>query len=346
MNQKLSPRVKRHFSVVVHSPDRVELRHGVWNATSLSVSDEGGHGRLSAIVRSLDGTQSVENVACAVGATEQDVRSVVDHLTELGAIEDGPSNFLDHYLDSIRSRNPTHRAGYETPISLIGPSRLATSVRDTIAAALPSVKIAHCGPEHPLARVGNPERRWLDDGLEFHRGMQAFEDLRGSFVVLLDEVVDPVRAQLVNRVCLHHDVPFFYAAVDGPFVSIGPLVLPGRTSCWECYETRVWMNLRESASYQRYKNALIEEAVNSGEGAVTPVAEALLAAHTSPELLSFITTGTAVTTSQVISIYLPTMEFAVNEVLRVPSCSACAPAPESDDHELYFDLRALRRNPR
>jgi hypothetical protein len=35
------------------------------------------------------------------------------------------------------------------------------------------------------------------------------------------------------------------------------------------------------------------------------------------------------------------MEFTFNEVLRLPGCPACGPAPERDDRELFFDVRAL-----
>ncbi|NGO07010.1 TOMM precursor leader peptide-binding protein [Streptomyces sp. HC44] len=333
-------RVKRHFSVVVHSPDRVEFRDGVWNARSALVDDKGASGRLAAVVAALDGTRTPAEAADVAQAPQAEVQAVLDHLKDLDVLEDAPDNYTDHYLDLISGRGPQPR---ETPpVVLVGSARLCASVGATVTAALPSAKVVEGGPDHPLAAPGPAEAAWLEDGLEFHRAMDRFADLTGSFVVLLDEVVDPLRAQLVNRVCGHHDIPWLYAAADGPFATVGPLVVPGRTACWECYETRVWMNLRESASYQRYKAALAQGAVAPPDCSLQPVLAQLLTAHTAPEVLSFATTGTAVTASQVLALYLPTMEFAVNEVLRVPGCPACAPAPERDDRELYFDLRALR----
>lgn len=47
-------RIKRHFSVIAHSPDRIESRHGVWNAQSVVVDDQEANGRLAAIVAALE----------------------------------------------------------------------------------------------------------------------------------------------------------------------------------------------------------------------------------------------------------------------------------------------------
>ena len=33
-------RLKRHYSIVAHSPDLVELRHGVWNPESYTFRDD------------------------------------------------------------------------------------------------------------------------------------------------------------------------------------------------------------------------------------------------------------------------------------------------------------------
>ena len=56
--------------------------------------------------------------------------------------------------------------------------------------------------------------------------------------------------------------------------------------------------------------------------------------------MNFLLTQSAFTTGKVLSIYLPTMEFSFNEVLRVPGCPACS-RPAREDVELYFDIRSL-----
>ena len=98
------------------------------------------------------------------------------------------------------------------------------------------------------------------------------------------------------------------------------------------------MNLRESASYQRYKRALVERQVREGRLPVEPAIAGTLASLTALETLNFALTGSSFTVNKVLAIYLPTMEFTFNEVLRAPSCTACSPLPERDDTELYFDM--------
>ena len=101
------------------------------------------------------------------------------------------------------------------------------------------------------------------------------------------------------------------------------------------------MNLRESASYQSYKRALVERQVREGVLPVEPAIVGMLASHTSFEALNYMLTGSSVTVNKVLGIYLPTMEVTYNEVLRSPVCSACSSSPERDDAELYFDMSRL-----
>ena len=69
-------------------------------------------------------------------------------------------------------------------------------------------------------------------------------------------VIQPLQLRLLNQISLALGIPWMHAAIDGPFLLIGPCFVPHRTSCYACFETRVTMNLRESASYQQYKSAL------------------------------------------------------------------------------------------
>jgi thiazole/oxazole-forming peptide maturase SagC family component len=156
------------------------------------------------------------------------------------------------------------------------------------------------------------------------------------------KIINPIQLRILNRVVLEHRVPWIHAALDGPFLFVGPTFVPHRSPCYECFETRVMMNLRENASYQRYKQTLVKGGIKNGElPSIEPALVGLLASHTALEALNFALTDRAFTVGKVLAIYLPTMEFTFNEVFRVPSCKACSPVAERDDKELYFDLRAL-----
>lgn len=121
---------------------------------------------------------------------------------------------------------------------------------------------------------------------------------------------------------------------------VGPLVVPGASACWECFETRLVMNLRHSAVYVGYKKALAQGNVEGASDPV-PVVASLAASLAVTDALSFVTTDEAVTIDQAWSVFLPTMEITNHEVLRVPGCAGCGACPERDEADLYFDLRAL-----
>jgi hypothetical protein len=104
------------------------------------------------------------------------------------------------------------------------------------------------------------------------------------------------------------------------------------------------MNLREAASYQRYKTALLDGRTRESTAPLNAILVTMLASHTAFEVLNFLTTGAGFTVGRMLAIYLPTMEIAFNQVLRLPGCTACMPAIERDDHELYFDVRSLLSN--
>jgi hypothetical protein len=101
------------------------------------------------------------------------------------------------------------------------------------------------------------------------------------------------------------------------------------------------MNLREGGSYERYKHALAEGRASSAVAPLDAVLNALLGSHVAFEALNHALTGVSFTVGKLLAIYLPTMEFTYNEVLRLPGCPACGSKPERDERELYFELQTL-----
>jgi len=99
--------------------------------------------------------------------------------------------------------------------------------------------------------------------------------------------------------------------------------------------------LRHAASYHDYKRAITEQKLLAGEIPIAPMLARLLACHVGLETVNFALTGSCFTLGKILAIYLPTMEFSFNEVLRVPGCPACGASQERDATELYFDMRTV-----
>jgi bacteriocin biosynthesis cyclodehydratase domain-containing protein len=338
-----NPRIMRQFSIVAHNRNIVELRAGVWNPVSYTLTDEAGSGNLFRILSKLDGSASSAGIAQSLSVPRSDVEALIDHLDQIGALETGASSALDYYLDNAA---PTLRRDQSRvasrPVMLLGDEPLTSEFRRHLTASLEGVVIHSLPEETEASRIlAKNDTSWFQHGLKFQERVAAFESFRDHFLVYLSSSVNPIQLAILNRVALELGIPWITATVDGPFLLVGPTFVPPSSPCFQCLETRVMMNLRESDSYVRYKNALVEAEIQSGHPPLESALASLVASHAALDALNFLLTGSAFGVGKVLSIYLPTMEFAYNEVLRLPGCAACGPVVERDDKELYFDIRAL-----
>jgi len=338
------PRIKRFYSLVPHSLDRVELRYGVWNAVSHTVADESGSGTLYPILQHLNGSFTPKEISRKLGVPRREIEALLDHLEGLDVLETSSSSALDYFLDTVGSWRSEPDATRAASVVLLGDGDLCAAIRGYMQPSLDGKPVEMALPgDAASAALSDPDRSWLFDGLELESRLAVFEHWRGSFIVHAEKAVNPLASQALNRVCAELRVPWMNVALDGPFLIVGPIFVPHRTACFECLELRVTMNLRENGSYQRYKQALAEGEVRRGPLAIEPALLGILASHAALEALNFALTGYSFTLGKVLTIYLPTMEFNFNEVLRAPTCPACGCVPERDASELYFGMEALAR---
>jgi hypothetical protein len=79
----------------------IELRTGVWNPTSYTLTDETKKGYLLPLVNALDGTRSPAEIAHKLNIPRTEMESLIDHLQQIGAIETTPSTAFDLYLEQL-----------------------------------------------------------------------------------------------------------------------------------------------------------------------------------------------------------------------------------------------------
>jgi bacteriocin biosynthesis cyclodehydratase domain-containing protein len=332
------PRIRRAFSVIGHDADTVELRAGVWNTRSYLLTDASGAGKLLRIINGLDGTLSQRELAQRENLSRSDIEAALDHLYSVGAVEERPSSALDAYVEA--GYGPGAGVGLAVrQVLILGEDRIAAMVKAHLEAAMASdltiatdqdlwLRLRAVGP----TAVGDPltEQEWAEK----------FSRWGDALVIYADTTVRLAAAAMLNRAALRAGFSWLHGVIDGPFLLIGPTVIPHRSACYECFEQRVAMNLREKASYQRYKEALARQAVRHGESPVLPSLLALLAAHLSLEACNYLVSGSTYTCDQVLGIYVPTMEITYHALLPVPGCAGCGSQEGRDDTSLYFDPRA------
>ena len=84
-----------------------------------------------------------------------------------------------------------------------------------------------------------------EDPLRLREELASFKEWQGGLLVVASLTVHPILLRNVNRICLHHGIPWVHAAADGPYLLVGPTFTPKRSSCYECFESRVAMSMRE-----------------------------------------------------------------------------------------------------
>jgi thiazole/oxazole-forming peptide maturase SagC family component len=329
-------RIKRYFTTIYHSLNDIEFRFGVWNPTSYNVNDSSESGNLASIIKLLDGTMSTKEIAKKIDIRRDEIEGLIDHLLSINVLEKESGSAMDSYLDNIQL--PFHRSDSivnpETPVIIIGSEMLQEEIMKQ--SGIEMTAIPHDSEQWKV--IKNPNLDWLDDGLKFQEKLELFAEWKGHLAVVALDIINPLIFKVLNKVFHELEIPWIHAALDGPFVFVGPTIVSGSTSCYQCLEKRILMNLREVDSYVSYKKLLIEGKMKVGEPQVGRAIHGILAAHTAFELMNLKASGNSFTQDKIMSIYLPTMEVSYNEVLKVPGCTVCGSSLERDHSEMHFDM--------
>lgn len=335
-------RIKPHFSTIIHNPNMVELRYGVWNNVSHMIHDENEENVLANIILGLNGQHDPVEIAKNLEISRSKVEAVIDYLLQLGVLSSGAESFIECYVENLAPtmRRPgKFKYDASLPVILVGDAEINEKIQAQLT-SLGEVKI-HDGSElWNLIKKSDDE--WLFDALEQQRFIEQFKEWQGKYIVFSSRHINPVIASKLNRITHLLNIPWLHAAIDGPFIFIGPTFQGNQCACYDCFETRVGMNLRESESYQKYKNAISMNQVHTqNDDPLFSVTSNILATHAVLEILNYVATQCTFTTNKVLSIFLPTMEFVYHEVLRIPACRTCGSISNRDNTQLYFDFQKL-----
>jgi bacteriocin biosynthesis cyclodehydratase domain-containing protein len=120
-------------------------------------------------------------------------------------------------------------------------------------------------------------------------------------------------ADLVNRVCVDSGVAAVYYHAQGLQMQLGPLVIPGQTSCLACYQ------VRRNAALAPWERSLLATARDAGQLACVLGADWLTV-----DVVKFLTRlGEPVSRGRVLFIDYFAGLPEVHSVLRLPRCKVC-----------------------
>lgn len=337
-----SYRLKPNYNLIAHSPDIVELRAGVWNPTSITLFDRTASGKLFRTLELLDGTRSLAEICEEVGITRDDIESVISYLEHHNAIQKGPESIFDYRLELLKATlSPLEDSGdRQLGVQILGDPELSEKVADAIRDFVQEPLLARSS-DALIRSLVEEDFTLSEDPLVQLEKLDRYKHWQNYFIVAVFEQINPIFFRNLNRLSLRHGFAWIHAALDGPFLFVGPTFIPRRSPCYECFEGRISLNIRESSSYLSYKKALTERKVKFGAFNVPRAIAGLLTSLTGFEALNYLSTGSAFTIRKVLALYLPTMEFGFHEFLRLPGCSACSAITEQNERSLYFDVKGF-----
>ena len=341
------PRIKPYFSVIAHSSNQIELRMGVWNHVSYTLEDESNAGRLHQFISMLDGSHSIKEITDEIAMSRSQAEAIMDQLNTISALENQSSSALDYYLDIyaplFRGKDIAIPDASKRIIYILAEEELATEIKMQLITNTAINDIHIIQKTDPLMQlINNQSPDWLHNGLALEQALHDLANYKDSFFILAFDQINPNLAHKFNKISVGLNINWIHAAIDGPFIFIGPTFEPDSTACYECFETRVGINLREYQSYQKYKSALAKQKlIQKSHFPMRKLLVNLLISHLLFEILNYYLTKSCFTKNKVMSIYLPTMEIAFNEFLPLSHCQTCGSTTHRDDHQLYFDVQKL-----
>lgn len=202
-----SPRLRPGTPVLRRGPDTVQV--GLHSGRAVVL-----HGQASReLLRHLDGATPLDRLAVEAGLSKAEVVQVLHGLAAAGLL-DSP--------DIIRP---------DRPVRLLGSGQLGQRLAELLLDAGVDVYLADAGDAAAVTE-GGPLPRSAGRG----RLRPVNHWSKPDHLLLLTVVaVDTVE---VDRVLTEHllrtDQPHLVLRSSGPGVTVGPLVLPGRTACLRC----------------------------------------------------------------------------------------------------------------
>src|SRR5579872_755713 len=198
-------RIKRHYSVIAHGVDTVEIRHGVWNPVSFSLTDETHSSQLYRIIRHFREDTTAAEVAGREGVSLAEVEGLIDRLLELGALEAEPTSALDYYLNyCIPTLVPTaERRVKQFPVTLLGDAAIVTEIESNLALRPQSDGVTLLADDSRLWEgIANGPSDWSTNGIVLQECIERLSEWRHRFLVHASKTIKPLELKLFNRVAL------------------------------------------------------------------------------------------------------------------------------------------------
>ncbi len=329
-----------HLRVVRCSDDELLVRHGARSLYSQVLTDPARMHLLARLVEAFRTPTSLRQIVGAAPAGDRttsspSAASMLETLVKEGVLVEPSPSLGEVYLRTIvaRRRGDLDDGLANRTVALVGGGALGRLVADDLlSAGIGGIRVAdsRAGADatnaEALASVLDGAN--LPLGLEVVAGdpsaAQVIEPMLDGcdFAVVAWETFSPALFHAVNGAALDQGVPWLLVYVDGAEAVIGPLVVPGQTSCYLEYEIQVEASLVQRDSYELYKEELADLGRDIEPYVLSPYAK-VAAGLASASALAFVAGAASPSANRVIRVDFERFAIDYQDVLRLPRCPAC-----------------------
>ena len=194
--------------------------------------------------------------------------------------------------------------------------------------------------EDDISSLTNTDLTTKTDGLSTADAIATLKEKYGSYKVYLVclQHVSSKLMHTLNRLSVECSIPMVVSFIDGPMVSILS-VKPHDTGCYECFESRSLARIQDHVLFHQFEQQAKSQKARENACRI-PVMNFLINISLA-ECYLFIYYGTSRFEGRLLSIFVPTLEIQVQDVLRVPFCSACGIVAEEQLREKNISTRKL-----
>jgi thiazole/oxazole-forming peptide maturase SagC family component len=345
MNTEKQYSLGENTAIFFNGREEIVFRKGVWNYEEadldISTFDEAAQEGILTMFQALsDGSVvkagDLSQYGIDAGQHEQ-ILSLLDELSQQAYLIDGSESQIQQLITNLIGG--TASTGFAGDIAdrahtiLICDSlpviRQLTGVSQDISMDMEVMR------EEDIRRLAQANLTDRLDAIETEAAYVALSPLfaQCSSVLICLERPHIRLLRNINRILLKMGIPFVVCLLDGPFLSV--MTIKGyETGCFECYETRIMARLESMTAYRRYVEKTSGQLRRSDKTSMAPIL-GMLSQMGLFEAFLINTIHKAKLAGRVFNIYLPLLEVQVQDLLRVPFCSACGQIAKARYEEMY-----------
>lgn len=324
------PTIAPAITPIVLDQNRAHFRAGPWSGPNFTVTDDDEDEILADLVRSLDGTRSVDDIVAAFDEHREAIVGLLAQLHErnvvVEAVDARPAQTGVDLHRGPLSRGEFQERLAASETAVITDGRIGEYVASNLSeAGVGSIDVVSPSDGNAPDVSALEGVTLATDSSDVVRSVET--------AVVCSTTCDYATLLGLNEVACESDTTVVYGQVLGYDGIVGPTVVPGQTACFECFDEHTRKGIQEDEElYAEFKNAVATRRSQS----VAPAFAQIVAGYVTLEAIRVLVGEGPILANKIACVDFLDFAFEPNTVLRVPNCDTCGPAaPDQSDWERF-----------